>query len=416
MEFNRVSQYTKLIEEFKNKENKREELFWIYVERGILYFEKNEYDNAISDFNNAILINPVEEVCYFYLGLIYKEMSDYEKAEFYFKKALRINNNNNSTYMELANIYHLKDEYEKAIKFYSKSISKGGKKAEVFYLRSFSYLKLGKLKKAIADLTTAIKLKPSISNYYFERAKLFIETKEYPNAINDLTQAISLEPLISCYKFERGVLYAKVASIKKNMENIFSKNKKSIFYKRACKLTSSFKMDFNYYYKLSLEDINAAIEEEEKIKKSNINPIYYLTRGAIKLSMDDFLGSILDFSIAKMNIKVFPENFSRCGFGGIDYFPAKYYLIKALIFLYLDEYDESKKYLDDVLNSEIDLAELDILYASWWWKAKKNFEKANFWFQRALKKGFDIDNLLNDIFEGYFLKDFLELIDRSCGT
>ncbi len=48
--------------------------------RGIAYAEKGQYDQAISDFNKALEINPRYATAYYNRGIAYKDKGQYDKA------------------------------------------------------------------------------------------------------------------------------------------------------------------------------------------------------------------------------------------------------------------------------------------------------------------------------------------------
>ena len=51
-----------------------------YIDRGIAYGEKGQYDQAISDYNKALEINPRYAVAYYNRGIAYYFKREYEKS------------------------------------------------------------------------------------------------------------------------------------------------------------------------------------------------------------------------------------------------------------------------------------------------------------------------------------------------
>jgi Tfp pilus assembly protein PilF len=62
-----------------------------YNNRGTTFGEKGQYDQAISDFNNAIEINPRYIKAYNNRGIVYRLKGKYDKAISDFNKAIEIN-------------------------------------------------------------------------------------------------------------------------------------------------------------------------------------------------------------------------------------------------------------------------------------------------------------------------------------
>jgi Tfp pilus assembly protein PilF len=128
-----------------------------YYNRGYFYFKTGKYNEAISDFNNAIRLETDDLRAYqnrgnsFYLkgdllkamddyeyiikkdpnfikayigkGNIYLDRGDYEKAMKEYDKALKIDQNNLESYNGLGIIYSELKEYDKAINAFKKVLS-----------------------------------------------------------------------------------------------------------------------------------------------------------------------------------------------------------------------------------------------------------------------------------------------------
>lgn len=96
----------------------------IHYNRGIAYENKGEHDKAISDFTQAIRLNPKDSASHIYRG----------------------------------NIYGSKGEYDKAIADYTEAIQLDPKDAASFFNRALLYCKLGKNDLCLRDLKQAQQL------------------------------------------------------------------------------------------------------------------------------------------------------------------------------------------------------------------------------------------------------------------
>jgi Flp pilus assembly protein TadD len=61
-----------------------------YYYRGLAYYHKNEYDNAIRDLNKAIILDPGDPIAYYYRGVAYHEEGKDDQAEADFDKAKQL--------------------------------------------------------------------------------------------------------------------------------------------------------------------------------------------------------------------------------------------------------------------------------------------------------------------------------------
>jgi tetratricopeptide (TPR) repeat protein len=73
-----------------------------YNNRGIAYGEKGQYDQAISEFDKAIQINPNYDKAYNNRGIVYRLRGQYDQAISDFNKAIQINSLEAEGYNNLA--------------------------------------------------------------------------------------------------------------------------------------------------------------------------------------------------------------------------------------------------------------------------------------------------------------------------
>ena len=85
-----------------------------YNERGIAYAKKGQYDKAVSEFNNAIELNPKDAVSYTLRGGVHSERAQYDKAISDFTKAIELNPKLAISYTLRARLYVKQTQYDKA--------------------------------------------------------------------------------------------------------------------------------------------------------------------------------------------------------------------------------------------------------------------------------------------------------------
>jgi len=102
-----------------------------FLKRGIEYFEKGDYDNAITDTSESIKLNPNDAIAYGTRGAAYKGKKDFDSAVMDFNEAIRLDPNN----------------------------------APAYGNRGLTYLAKGDKDQAILDLEMAVKLDPQNAGY-----------------------------------------------------------------------------------------------------------------------------------------------------------------------------------------------------------------------------------------------------------
>jgi uncharacterized protein (TIGR02145 family) len=146
----------------------------IYFNRGIAYHSKKDYDNAIADYTEAIRLAPNIESGYYGRGGAYLLKGDYSKAIEDFQTALRIDPNPNRSlakkiqndlgvaYNNRGREFFQKKDYDKAISDLDQAIRLGMNNAGVYAARGMAYHNNGNYDKAIEDYKTALRIDPEI--------------------------------------------------------------------------------------------------------------------------------------------------------------------------------------------------------------------------------------------------------------
>ncbi len=152
-----IAFYTEQIDKLTEREKVREKGAEYRELRGIAYYEKGDYTNALKDFNALIPNN----ISYYrgrplvYRGKIYEKMGNYESALRDYKQVyFRIEG-----MLGLGNIYRYKREYEKALEYYNQAIFLNARMSKALFGRAVIYLELGRIlnqKESEEDKTKAV--------------------------------------------------------------------------------------------------------------------------------------------------------------------------------------------------------------------------------------------------------------------
>ncbi len=145
-----------------------------YYNRGVLHFYKlKNIDKALADYNAAIKLKPDYVEAIYGRGLIqFYETEEYDKALADFNKTIKLNPNLTEAYNNRGSLlFNKKNEFQKAIKDFNKAISMDDKNGQYFMNRSFCYYKLNQPQKAWEDAQQAKKLGFSIQKDYLQRLK-----------------------------------------------------------------------------------------------------------------------------------------------------------------------------------------------------------------------------------------------------
>ncbi len=174
-------------------------------------------DQAISDFNKALEINPKDAEAYFNRGIVHLEKGRYEQAISDYTKALEIDPRNAKVYLKRGNAYEGEGKYKQAIFDYTKALEIDPRDADAYINRGNAYAEKGHCEQAISenseqaisDYTKALEINPRNAKAYFKRGNAYEDEGKYDQAILDFDSAIEIDPRDASAYNNRGLVYGK---------------------------------------------------------------------------------------------------------------------------------------------------------------------------------------------------------------
>ncbi|GMO50667.1 MAG: hypothetical protein Ta2G_08340 [Termitinemataceae bacterium] len=190
-----------------------------YLERGIEFYERADYDIAIAEFTDAIKLDTNFSVAYSHRGraewkkatsinIASEAEQEYNKAIEDCTQAIRLDPNSAFAYNYRGNAYSGKKDYVKAFADYNMAIRLDPNFAAAYSNRGNAYRDKKDDVKALADYNMAIKLDPNFAAAYINRGDVYRAGKiDYDKAIEDYSQAIKIDPNYARAYNNRGNAY-----------------------------------------------------------------------------------------------------------------------------------------------------------------------------------------------------------------
>jgi Tfp pilus assembly protein PilF len=132
----------------------------VYLMRGLAYFRMGQHEMAVQDYDEAIQLDPRSYGAYLSRGIIHATLGRSEKAIQDYDEAVRLNPDDLGSYINRANAYVRLEQYEKAVEDYDESLKISPEHAGVYSMRSVAHASLGDTAKAESDRTRACELEP----------------------------------------------------------------------------------------------------------------------------------------------------------------------------------------------------------------------------------------------------------------
>ena len=181
----------------------------IYYERGLAQAEFGQYQGALIDLDEAILLDREYKEAYFLKGKIYIKLESYNNSIDVLTKAIKIDPGNEYFYYRALAYYYLQS-YTASIHDLNRAISLLPDNKDAYYLRGEAYLELEDYEYAIKDFSKVIQLDSNYSEAYIDRGIAYYHQKQYEDAFSDYEKALNLDydnPEIYIY---RGLMYAEM--------------------------------------------------------------------------------------------------------------------------------------------------------------------------------------------------------------
>ena len=115
----------------------------LYYSRGWDFYNRQDYDRAISEYNEAIKLEPDNATYYFARGVAYLDTNDYDKAISDYNEAIRLEPDNAGAYNNRGTAYYETEKYDKAISDYNKAIKLEPHFSAAYYNRGITLSKAG---------------------------------------------------------------------------------------------------------------------------------------------------------------------------------------------------------------------------------------------------------------------------------
>lgn len=163
-----------------------------YNNRGTLYLKENKYNEAESDFLNALKYNSRYAAAYNNMGLLLNGRTKYDNAIEYFTKAVEINSNYAEAYFNMGLTYFNKNEIDQAIMYYKKAISIDPRFAVAYNNLGKAYGLKEQNQEAITNFSKAIELDPEYSTAHFNLAVAYFKTGNNTAGLNEMKIAAKL--------------------------------------------------------------------------------------------------------------------------------------------------------------------------------------------------------------------------------
>jgi protein O-mannosyl-transferase len=163
-----------------------------YYSRAVTFFSMNNYDAAMSDINQAIILQKTFSDPYVVRSRINARVKNYQEAISDLSKAIEIKPTYSVAFSDRCGIYTRLKDFQQAIKDCNRAIELDPANPVAYNNRGFIFYALGDLERAVEDYSQAIAVNQMDPSFYHNRGIAYFEKKRINEALEDFRMAARL--------------------------------------------------------------------------------------------------------------------------------------------------------------------------------------------------------------------------------
>ncbi len=203
--------YTKALEYPKNSMT-----YFLLLNRGAAYIQVQNYDSARKDFEQAIGLDPTDPAAHYRLAVFYWEILQWDKVIAPLTTAMRLGfheryemNEGESYYMR-GYSYTQMGEFKKGLVDLNKAMELGYRPSEIYHTRGYVYESLGRYIEAERDYSISLEGEPGNRLSLFGRATVLKCLGQPEQALRDFTEILKKNPEDKEARLQRGATYVEI--------------------------------------------------------------------------------------------------------------------------------------------------------------------------------------------------------------
>ena len=175
----------------------------LYSERAFAYYNTEELQSALDDYNESIRLIADAPNSYYWRGRVRYDLETYGEAVHDFTQAISLNSEEAQHYYWRAMAFYEQEIYAEAVFDLNQAIAISPRNAQYHYQQAIVSFKLGMDEDSIFYFGIAIDIDPVNADSYYWRGQAQYNLGRYTEAISDLDQAISLNSEKARYYYQR---------------------------------------------------------------------------------------------------------------------------------------------------------------------------------------------------------------------
>jgi tetratricopeptide (TPR) repeat protein len=193
-----------------------------YNKRGMAYYSRSDYQQAMQDFDQALALDPAYAGAYLLRGMAYSACKEYQQAITDFDQALVLDAGATFAYAHRGIAHLQRKDYEQAIMDFDWTQVLNPQLEGALLLRRLASWELLAYRPGKGEVDQAIKLDPNDAQAYVQRGMASSYLSEGLQAIVDFDRALELDPSDALAYAGRGHVYLEMGEIERARVDLLS--------------------------------------------------------------------------------------------------------------------------------------------------------------------------------------------------
>jgi len=190
-----------------------------YYLRALAHSLNGNQEQALSDLEQVLALNPGSVEALSARGEIYWELDDYARSAEDFNRVIALGASQEETYLNLGRANRKLERYTDALANFDAAIDKFGGSAEAFAGRAETHRLMESYTAALADFTRALELRPAYDWALASRGFVHKQLEQPAKALSDFNAALTLDPDYAWALRRRAELYRQMGQLTKALED-----------------------------------------------------------------------------------------------------------------------------------------------------------------------------------------------------
>lgn len=178
-----------------------------YLQKGNDFYKNKQYIQAITEYNQAIRLQPTAPEPWFNRGQCNYYTENYTRAIADYTQALNLRPTYVDALFQRGLSYNKNKQHDLAIADYTRGIGLAPADAQLYYNRGIAHSDKGLLEFALSDYNKALSLNPNYMKAFVNRSSVYFKQKKNDLALADINRAIQLDATYVESWNNRAVIY-----------------------------------------------------------------------------------------------------------------------------------------------------------------------------------------------------------------